>query len=94
MNAARANFDDSPLRLGFRFAFFQDFGFRIQCVPGEQGIRQLDFVPTERKAVFADVGHAHSRNDGQRESAVDEALTELRPFAVLVVEMDLVCVVR
>src|SRR5579863_8342824 len=46
LNASRAHFDDAPLRLGFRFALFENFGFGIERVAREKRIGQLDFVPS------------------------------------------------
>ncbi len=93
LNAARANLDNAPLRFRLGFALFQNFGFRIEGIPGEQRIGQLDFVPAERETVFAHIRHTHSGNDRESQRGIDQTLAELSALAVFIVEMNLVGVV-
>src|SRR5262245_5588992 len=91
--SASAHFNDAPLRLRFGFAFFENLRFRIQRVTCEQGIRQFDFIPSERESVFTYIRDAHACNNREREGAVDQTFSELGAFTVFVIEMNLVGIV-
>src|SRR5207237_5326828 len=80
-------------RFRFGLPLFQNLGFRVQSVAGKQGVRQLDFIPTQSEPVLAHVRNAHSRNNGEGESTVDQTSPELCALAVFVIEMDLIGVV-
>src|ERR1043166_1420983 len=93
LDAPRPNLNDAPLRLRFGLPRFQNLGFRVQRVAGKQGVRQLDFIPTQSEPILAHIRNAHSRNNGEGESTVDQTSSELRGLAIFLIEWDLIAFV-
>ncbi len=87
--------DDADARVRLRLAHGHDLALCPQRVADEHRLGQLDVAPAEIGGrVLAGVGHGEADDERERERAVHERLTELRPLRVRHVEVDLVRVQR